>query len=63
MKLFTSRNIGFAFVLAGLLMMVHHFILVERFFDVDDMLHHEFFEAIALTAGVVLIITSFIKQR
>jgi hypothetical protein len=63
MKLITSRNIGFAFVLAGVLGLLHHYIIVERFFDMKDILNHEFFEAIFLTAGIVLIITSFTKQK
>ena len=63
MKFINARNIGFAFVLVGLLIIVHHYIIVERLFDLRDILHHEFFEAIFLTAGIVLIITSFTKKK
>ena len=57
-----ARNLGFVFVLAGLLMIVHHIIVSGRVFDLADVLHHEFFEAILLTAGVVLLLVSFSEK-
>ena len=59
----TARTVGFVLVLLGLLIVVHHFIICGRLFDVWDMIHHEFFEAIFFTAGIVLIITSLTKQK
>ncbi len=55
--------LGFVFVLLGLLMVLHHLIISGRLFDVGDILHHEFFEAILLTAGIVLLLTSATKQK
>ena len=49
--------IGVIFVCLGLLIVVHHFLVSGRLFDLADMLHHEFFEAILLTAGIVLLLT------
>jgi hypothetical protein len=54
----TTRVLGFILVLLGLLIVLHHFIISGRFFDLNDILHHEFFEAIFLTAGLVLLLTS-----
>jgi len=48
---------GLVFVVVGLLIVIHHFIICGRFFDLADILHHEFFEAIFFTAGLVLLIT------
>ena len=62
MKKSDARKLGFVFVLAGLLMIIHHIIVSGKVFDLADVLHHEFFEAIALTAGLVLLLTSFSKE-
>ncbi|MCZ2808725.1 MAG: hypothetical protein O2V44_05165 [Candidatus Bathyarchaeota archaeon] len=50
--------LGFVFVLVGLLIVLHHLLISGRFFDLGDILHHEFFEAILFTAGLVLLITA-----
>jgi len=42
--------VGFVFVLSGLLTVFHQVNVSGRFFDIRDMLHHEFFEAILFTA-------------
>ncbi|PMB74220.1 hypothetical protein C0199_00610 [Candidatus Bathyarchaeota archaeon] len=53
-----------AFLIAiGLLLIIHHLIFYQRLFDLADMLHHEFFEAIFFTAGVVLLIVAWSKKR
>jgi len=57
-----ARKLGFVFVLAGLLVIVHHIIVSGRVFDLADVLHHEFFEAILLTAGLVLLLISYSKE-
>jgi hypothetical protein len=54
---------GAVFVLVGVLIVVHHVVICGRLFDLRDMLHHEFFWAIAFTAGIVLLITSKTKQK
>ncbi|MEM2780728.1 MAG: hypothetical protein QW791_07695 [Candidatus Bathyarchaeia archaeon] len=47
----------------GLLLVVHHIIFWQRPFDLADMLHHEFFEAIFFTAGITLLIASRLDKR
>jgi len=63
MKQTSARTLGFVLVLLGLLGVLHHLIISGRLFDVGDILHHEFFEAIFLTAGIVLLLTSATKQK
>jgi hypothetical protein len=55
--------VGFVFVLLGLLTVVHHVSVSGRFFDIRDMLHHEFFEAILFTAGIVLLLTTLLDRK
>ena len=57
------RTLGFVFVLVGLLIVLHHLLVSGRFFDLGDVLHHEFFEAIFFTAGLVLLLTARPKQK
>ncbi len=58
MKKLETRILGATFILAGILMVIHHVIVSGRLFDLWDILHHEFFEGIAFTAGIVLILTT-----
>jgi len=58
-----ARTLGFGFVLVGLLILLHHLLISGRFFDLGDILHHEFFEAIFFTAGLVLLLTARPKQK
>ncbi len=58
MKITKSRIFGFVFVLLGVLILLHHLLISGRFFDLGDILHHEFFEAIFFTAGLVLLLTA-----
>jgi len=53
-----TKKLGIIFILVGLLIILHHFVISGRLFDVGDMLHHEFFEAIFLAAGITMLITS-----
>jgi hypothetical protein len=62
MKKIDDRTLGFVFMVAGLLIIVHHLIISGRIFDLADILHHEFFEAIFLTAGLVLVLTSLNRK-
>ena len=54
---------GAVFILFGLLMVFHHLLISGRLFDLRDILHHEFFEAIVFTAGLVLLITSLFNRK
>ena len=55
MKKTDGLIIGGVLVLLGILGVVLHVWITGRLFEFGDMLHHEFFEAIFLTAGIVLI--------
>jgi len=50
-------------VLSGLLIILHHFIITGRFFDLRDMLHHEFFEGMLFAAGLALLASSYLHER
>jgi len=63
MEKINARTLGFVFVLVGLLILLHHLLISGRFFDLGDILHHEFFEAVFLTAGLVLLLTARPKQK
>jgi len=54
-----SRTLGILLVFSGLLIVFHHLFFTGRFFDLKDILHHEFFEAIFLTAGLILLLVSW----
>ena len=55
--------LGLVFVLLGFLMVIHHLLVSGRFFDLGDMLHHEFFEAILFTAGIVLLLVTLFDRK
>jgi hypothetical protein len=55
--------VGAVFVLVGLLIVFHHLLICGRFFDIRDILHHEFFEAIFFTAGLTLLLTKVINRK
>jgi len=63
MEKINARTLGFVFVLVGLLIVLHHLLISGRFFDLGDILHHEFFEAVFFTAGLVLLLTARAKQK
>jgi uncharacterized membrane protein YidH (DUF202 family) len=58
-----TEAIGALLITVGLLLIVHHIIFWQRPFDVADMLHHEFFEAIFFTAGITLLVATRTKRR
>jgi len=53
-----TKTLGIILILICLLITLHHFVINGRLFDIEDMLHHEFFEAILLTAGITILITA-----
>jgi hypothetical protein len=63
MKRVNARTLGFVFIVVGLLIVFHHVLVSGRFFDLGDMLHHEFFEAIFFTAGLVLVLTNILNRK
>jgi len=58
-----NRTLGILLVFSGLLIVFHHLFFIGRFFDLKDILHHEFFEAIFFTAGLVLLLTSLSHRK
>jgi hypothetical protein len=58
MKQTDGTIIGAILVCLGALIIIHHVLICGRLFDLADMLHHEFFEAILLTAGITLLIAT-----
>ena len=58
-----ARIIGILLIVGGLLGVLHHYVIAGRLFDLADILHHEFFEAIFLTAGIVFVVCSLVKVK
>ena len=54
---------GAVFVLLGMLGVIHHLLISGRLFNLSDILHHEFFEAIFFTAGIVLLLTVLLDRK
>jgi hypothetical protein len=63
MKIDARAVVGLGFVLVGLLIVIHHFLICGRLFDLRDVLHHEFFWAIFFTAGLTLLAVSVFDQK
>jgi hypothetical protein len=55
--------VGAGFVLLGVLGVIHHLVISGRLFNLSDILHHEFFEAIFFTAGIVLLLTVLLDRK
>jgi len=58
-----SRILAAILIQWGLLILLHHLYLTGRFFDPKDVFHHEFFEAIFFTAGIVLLLSSWFLRE
>ncbi len=58
-----TETFGVLLIIVGTLMVLHHVCTWQRLFDIKDILHHEFFEAIFFTAGVTLLISNYNKRR
>ena len=58
-----TKTISITLIVIGLLIMLHHFVFWQRIADLKDMLHHEFFEAVFLTAGITLLISSHYSRK
>jgi len=58
-----QRILALALVLLSLLILLHHLYVTGRFFDPGDILHHEFFEGVFLTAGLVLLASSYFRGK
>jgi len=58
-----TETFGILLIIVGTLMILHHVCTWQRLFDIKDILHHEFFEAISLTAGITLLINNYYNKR
>ena len=56
-----TKTLGIIFIFVGFVIILHHIFISGRPLDLEDMLHHEFFEAILLTAGITMLITAHSK--
>jgi hypothetical protein len=63
MKIDVKAVVGLVFVIVGLLIVIHHFLICGRLFDLKDILHHEFFWAVAFTAGLTLLAVSVFDRK
>lgn len=57
-----GKTLGILLIFLGLLTVFHHLFFTGRFFDLEDILHHEFLEAILFTAGVALLVSRSNKE-
>jgi predicted membrane protein len=39
-------------IIVGILILIHHLIYTSRLFDMEDVLHHEFFAGVFIAFGV-----------
>jgi hypothetical protein len=58
-----TETFGIFLIIIGTLMVLHHVCTSQRLFDIKDILHHEFFEAILFTAGITLLISSHLNKK
>jgi len=59
-----TQKLGIILVAIGVLIILHHIYVTRgRPFDIQDIFHHEFFEAIFITAGLVLLISSHFNKN
>jgi len=58
-----TETFGMLLIIIGTLMVLHHICQWQRPFDMEDILHHEFFEAILFTAGITLLVSSHYNKK
>ena len=58
-----TKTFAILLIVVGTLMILHHVYTWQRLFDIEDILHHEFFEAISLTAGITLLISNHYNKK
>lgn len=57
----TGKLLGAIFILFGLLIVFHHRYVHGKLYNLEDIMNHEFFEAI-FTAGITLLLTACRKS-
>jgi len=58
-----TETISITLIIIGLFILLHHYIISQRIADLKDILHHEFLEAIFLTAGMTLLISNHYNKK
>ena len=58
-----TETMSITLIIIGLLILFHHCIFWQKIADIDDILHHEFFEAVFLTAGITLLISNHYSKK
>jgi hypothetical protein len=58
-----TAMIGVLLIIIGTFMVLHHVYFWQHLFDIEDVLHHEFFEAIFFTAGITLLISNHYNKK
>jgi len=58
-----TKTFGILLIIIGTLMVLHHVCSWQRLLDLEDILHHEFFEAIFFTAGITLLISKHYNKK
>jgi len=55
--------LSLSLIALGVLLVLHHLIFWQRPFDLADIIHHEFIEAIFFTAGLTLLVDRHFSKR
>ncbi len=55
--------IGTMLITIALLLILHHYVFWHRPADLSDVMHHEFFEAVFMTAGITLLVSHQYNKR
>jgi len=58
-----QRILAIGLILLGILIILHHLYLTGRIVDLNDILHHEFFEGVFFTTGLVLLLCSYFRGK
>jgi hypothetical protein len=58
-----AEALSFFLIALGVFLVIHHVVFWQKPFDVNDIMHHEFFEAIFFTAGLTLLIATRSKRQ
>jgi hypothetical protein len=58
-----TETISITLIIIGLLIILHHYSISQRIVDLNDILHHEFFEVVFLTAGITLLISNHYNKK
>jgi hypothetical protein len=58
-----TKTSGILVIIIGMLRILHHICVWQPAFNTEDMLHHEFFEAIFFTGDITLLISNCCNKK